>query len=341
MSKLYLYKENHFSPCCNLIIWDFLFTVLFVASIFPDFLSDRTPITFTGFQSFAIGVIGGIILLGLMVFRILRNIIMILFSIFWGLCAYELLDEIFHISDYSVPWRYGIGLFLFLIILAIHFGSAEDLDIISLDTPTPSFKNNFNTNFNTSSPQMDAASQCADVEEDIHNCEQLFNQAISLTDTIHALPEDNNSYPLKIFIKQNASKIVRQFNHQKRAIERYNKSLTESALHHLTSVLDDSFLVLEEYTNTLHDMLLEYQQNMSKEQSGEKTYENNQQNNSEHTSQNTTQSSYFKGCDTLEKLNKRYRDLVKVYHSDSGNGNDEVFIEITDQYNQLKNKFSQ
>lgn len=52
-------------------------------------------------------------------------------------------------------------------------------------------------------------------------------------------------------------------------------------------------------------------------------------------------STFFKGCRTLESLNMRYKDLIKIYHPDSGNGNDKVFIEITEEYERLKPSFEQ
>ena len=50
--------------------------------------------------------------------------------------------------------------------------------------------------------------------------------------------------------------------------------------------------------------------------------------------------SFFKDCDDLESLNKRYRDLVKVYHPDQGNGSSDSFKEIQSEYEELKKRFT-
>ena len=41
---------------------------------------------------------------------------------------------------------------------------------------------------------------------------------------------------------------------------------------------------------------------------------------------------FFKGCNTKEEYEKRYKALLKIYHPDSGCGNSEVFIKIQNQY---------
>lgn len=44
---------------------------------------------------------------------------------------------------------------------------------------------------------------------------------------------------------------------------------------------------------------------------------------------------FFEGCKTPEAIKKRYRDLCKVYHPDSGNGSEIIFEAICDEYNRL------
>lgn len=46
-------------------------------------------------------------------------------------------------------------------------------------------------------------------------------------------------------------------------------------------------------------------------------------------------SGFFDGCKTPESIKKRYRDLCKVYHPDSGNGSEVIFEAICDEYNRL------
>lgn len=53
----------------------------------------------------------------------------------------------------------------------------------------------------------------------------------------------------------------------------------------------------------------------------------------------TTAANYFNGCNSMESLQKRYKDLCKVYHPDMGNGSAEIFTEIQAAYEFLKKKY--
>lgn len=48
---------------------------------------------------------------------------------------------------------------------------------------------------------------------------------------------------------------------------------------------------------------------------------------------------YFAGCDSMESLQKRYKDLCKVYHPDMVNGSAEIFAIIKATYEKLKKKY--
>lgn len=45
---------------------------------------------------------------------------------------------------------------------------------------------------------------------------------------------------------------------------------------------------------------------------------------------------YFAGCNTLEKLEKRYKSLCKAYHPDSEGGDEESFKNLQNEYEKLK-----
>ncbi len=44
---------------------------------------------------------------------------------------------------------------------------------------------------------------------------------------------------------------------------------------------------------------------------------------------------FFEGCKSPEAIKRRYRELCKVYHPDSGNGSEAIFSAICDEYNRL------
>jgi len=48
---------------------------------------------------------------------------------------------------------------------------------------------------------------------------------------------------------------------------------------------------------------------------------------------------WFAGCTNLESLNKRRRDLLKLYHPDSNNGDDDVSKKINEMYDIERKKY--
>lgn len=59
------------------------------------------------------------------------------------------------------------------------------------------------------------------------------------------------------------------------------------------------------------------------------------------TSENksSSQASYFRGCKTLDELNKRYRNLTKTFHPDLEAGDEETMKQINEEYERLKKEF--
>lgn len=51
-------------------------------------------------------------------------------------------------------------------------------------------------------------------------------------------------------------------------------------------------------------------------------------------------SGLFNGCTDYESLHKRYKALMKVYHSDIENGDNEMATKINAEYERLKKKYS-
>ena len=47
---------------------------------------------------------------------------------------------------------------------------------------------------------------------------------------------------------------------------------------------------------------------------------------------------FFCGVTDAPSLKKRYKDLMKIYHPDNANGDNDTLLEITKEYNKLKEK---
>ena len=48
-----------------------------------------------------------------------------------------------------------------------------------------------------------------------------------------------------------------------------------------------------------------------------------------------TSSGFFNGCKDTASIKRRYKDLCKAYHPDSGNGSAEIFNKVTQEYDRL------
>jgi len=49
--------------------------------------------------------------------------------------------------------------------------------------------------------------------------------------------------------------------------------------------------------------------------------------------------SFFVGVSSISGLRKRYRDLMKIYHPDNGNGDSATFLAINKEYESAKKQF--
>lgn len=49
----------------------------------------------------------------------------------------------------------------------------------------------------------------------------------------------------------------------------------------------------------------------------------------------------FRGVNNLESLKKRYKELIKIYHPDNFNGDNELMQAITDEFEELKKNYSE
>lgn len=68
----------------------------------------------------------------------------------------------------------------------------------------------------------------------------------------------------------------------------------------------------------------------------------NQNNSSSYSTGNQSSSNnleFFKGCSSVEELDKRYKKLCQVYHPDSATGDSDTFVKLKAEYEKLKEKF--
>lgn len=71
------------------------------------------------------------------------------------------------------------------------------------------------------------------------------------------------------------------------------------------------------------------------------TDENNDNDMNNKNDEQETAAMLFHGCDTLDKLNKRYKNLAKTYHPDTEAGDSDMMKIINNEYERLKSELEE
>lgn len=53
-----------------------------------------------------------------------------------------------------------------------------------------------------------------------------------------------------------------------------------------------------------------------------------------------SRASFFRGCNTIDELNRRYRNLAKTFHPDLEAGDEETMKQVNEEYERLKSEFT-
>lgn len=112
----------------------------------------------------------------------------------------------------------------------------------------------------------------------------------------------------------------------------------------LNSLYQNNTFYVEEFDelNNLIDDILKIEEARLDREKNNKSYNTNNSDNSKSTSESKNtehaQFNFFMGCANIDELNKRYKNLCKVYHPDVNAGNEEIFKMVQNEYEKLKEK---
>jgi len=98
----------------------------------------------------------------------------------------------------------------------------------------------------------------------------------------------------------------------------YNGAASGPILKRLTEIKTEIFIIRDRIVNHM---------DLGEDEEGNGEGANN--------SENGSSSGFFNGCTSADEIKKRYRDLCKVFHPDSGNGDQETFLTIKNDYERL------
>lgn len=308
MARYRLVEED--TGCCNLVIWDFLLTLAAAGfSVYYGFEKTIHPA-----WCFVIGLVAAILLVALMNIRILGKIIQILLSAFWSLVATSLATSLFHLDTL---WQIVVFIVLTIIFIGLHMVSAHKIGIgeNAIGEVEPIIFES------TSSPSA--------------NTSDVNREITQLTQRYESLGQEREH------IMQQAVQMLQRQEHAalRQAFEENNRIWQEgsSKLETLAEKLEQQNQITEIYATigVIRDCL--DQMDAANKSVAQMLTEATQHSQSSDSAQ--TGFDPFAGCDTLEKLEQRYRQLTKSFHPDTESGDTQSMQYINAEYERRKREF--
>ena len=303
MARYRLVQED--SGCCNLVLWDFLLTLaaVGVSAYYGSHKAIHPAICFV------IGLVAAVVMIALMNIRVLGKILQMLLSAFWAFVAMSLIVSWFHPDTL---WQVVIFAVLLLVFIGLHVVSADEMGI------GPSVSRTEPVIFEEpASPSVQSVQADADVAQMVRRYETLQRQRDAVMKKALQLLQVSEDRKLQTVFEEN-----------NRVWKEGSEKLEELAgkLEHAASLpeLYRTIGVIGEYLDKMgasNDAVM--QQVLSSRSPAQ---------------QQSAPSGFdpFAGCDTLEKLEQRYRQLAKSFHPDTGNGDTQSMQYINAEYERRK-----
>lgn len=139
--------------------------------------------------------------------------------------------------------------------------------------------------------------------------------------------------------------LSKQILSTKQALLNSFTDLCEANDQEFASISSDIRICLDEFDSdicslhTLFTLHLSNQNNPSRANVGSKPKKQIHEDSSSNTISSKESFDFFLGCDDLATLKKRYRDLMKAYHSDGFAGNEQISKDINLAYDEAKKRF--
>ncbi|MCL2077759.1 MAG: hypothetical protein FWH08_05050 [Oscillospiraceae bacterium] len=316
-------KEKTKYGCCNMVIWDAIFAVLF-AVVFMDYIF---PIH-TAFR-IMIGLGVAILLQWLYRVKFLGLILHILAGLFYQMVIWAIIEEwiLQQIGDDQI-WYWTIRGSLGLICIGMHIGSYE-------------FFNKKKNRFKIADSYYDESGAGAGMGGnnntlDIPRGTDYFKQYDELMERHSFVTEkfcnvlevaknlcenSNGKQTLIPFFES----IVEKYDQANEKIETYIEVISEidSAVEHKVNIksIRKNIDLIESCQNEIQNKLNQLLIGQKGKTDG-------------------VGFSLFAGCDTVEKLKSRYKNLSKNYHPDTDSGDTQAMQTINQEYERLLSEFS-
>lgn len=345
-------KELEETACCNVIVWDFFITAITAGFIFVKLVHIHWGL------SIVLGIIAGLIISLLMMIKYLGAIIQFGFSIIWCIGLEKVIDEIFGIYKYvqkNSIQMWVIRVVAVLIIFVIHLlWNALMFDHYFGIAGEDFFKRIFNKKRNAYYDNLEMEfyrisiyrNKMSDIQDRL--CKLVENRAVSLEEwsgTHDILKETADNYndiaskkaqysarprmrckQIALIISDIQSKILlidKNIKHMEQSLNSFEKRMEEEEREHRQKKENYNYQGDNAYNDS----------HQSKYRESQNSNSQNQQN-----TEDTALIALFAGCNDKESLRKRYRELMKIYHPDNFNGDNEMCQKIQSIYEKLCNE---
>lgn len=334
------------NSCCNVVIWD-----IFISMITSGFVCAKLT-DFHWAICVLIGFIAGVVVGILMMVKIIGPIIQFAFSIVWGVGLLELLDEIFEIYNYlpkysTKMWAIRVGVILLFFGLHIVFNDimyssnfgfvGEELFDNIEDRLSAKRRDRKIEKKKRGSRKREAYYDKFEIEilgMDVHKT-QLMNIIVRIKNLENVIGQEEYGRLIDIY---NAT--VNCYNSIIDVKKRYSSRPKEKCKHIAAVILDVRSKRLQVQKN------IEYMEKITAVYEEQKEHNSQKENNSYQENKDMKErqdenNSLFAGCNDIESIRKRYRELMKIFHPDNSNGDNEMCQEIQSSYEQLCKKYKE
>lgn len=348
MSKYKITQQKGLG-CCSLVLWDtLLLAAAAVLALTPEYSPFELTLELHIVFRVLIGIAAAIVLFLLMKIRFVGAVIQVALGALWGYIVCGLLERLTGVftrfsNDPVMYWTITIliyGLFVLLHFVSVRNGIFDSDKIIveSMDDAPPlprGFDDEESDDEDEDAPDYEPVAKipscenpAAEIEGEIERYKKLLTSFDELFVRIRGeLGGDGGELSPQIgaaeLLRDNSTDRMNTY------IEIFNDAESNKERKRIITRM-------REYVNELGDEQNELRDAFSSLLSARLHNLPPRQDNPPQTAGSVV--SYFHGCDTREKLDKRYKNLAKSFHPDLEAGDNESMQLVNEEYERLKRK---
>lgn len=325
---------------CNLILWDSV--IIFLLCIFaaPKFLPFSVHIIFR----VIIGATLALLFIRVMDVKIIGIILKVLLSLAWGLFVCFAVFYTLGCFEFGEGirddwiWRIAITLIVAIVSFKLHFASATQATVI-LKYATHKSKEKHFAKIEEKTPAVVSISpimkKMRQLELDFYTLISNMNDLSSSAAALLPGGYHNSATPLATILLRLESE-----NEKADFAEQFSSLTTWFYGTDIAKERGRAYEKAFEFYRGIEEMAHELEYCFKREREEYAERESAERSSQENEGGSAESFDPFLGCDTLEKLTKRYRNLAKTFHPDVEDGDTEGMQLLNERYDELKKRMT-